>query len=82
MIGPANFPVEPFTFNFEGNFFHLSNFFARLQRFVVSTAQRLAINGRLMNLEAINLVPAAGGFPKIDATVSATTYLLPASRGS
>lgn len=81
VAGPAGFPIEPFSFTFQGNFFHLANFFARLERFVVSTGQRLAVSGRLMNLDAISLGPASSGFPQITATVSATTYLLPASEG-
>jgi type II secretory pathway pseudopilin PulG len=81
VIGPAGFPIEPFTFTFQGNFFHLANFFARLERFVVATGQRLTVSGRLLNLGAISLGPAPKGFPEITATVSATTYLLPASEG-
>lgn len=81
VIGPAGFPIEPFTFTFQGNFFHLADFFARLQRFVVTSGTQLAVSGRLLNLNAISLGPAPQGFPQISATVSATTYLLPASQG-
>ncbi len=80
-IGPAGFPIEPFTFTFQGNFFHLSNFFGRLQRFVVADNKRVSVSGRLMSLDAIQLGPATAGFPQIAATVSATTYLLPTSEG-
>jgi type II secretory pathway pseudopilin PulG len=80
-VGPAGFPVEPFNFTFQGNFFHLANFFGRLERFVQATNKRISVSGRLLTLEAINLAPSAAGFPQIQATVSATTYLLPASQG-
>jgi type II secretory pathway pseudopilin PulG len=80
-VGPAGFPIEPFTFTFEGNFFHLADFFGRLQRFVVTQNDQLSVSGRLMSLNAISLAPATSGFPKITATISATTYLLPASQG-
>jgi len=80
-VGPAGFPVEPFNFTFQGNFFHLANFFGRLEHFVQATNRRISVSGRLLTLEAINLAPAAGGFPQIQATVSATTYLLPATQG-
>jgi type II secretory pathway pseudopilin PulG len=80
-IGSAGFPVEPFTFTFQGNFFHLANFLGRLQRFVVAGNQRLSVSGRLMTLDAITLGPATSGFPQMTATISATTYLLPASQG-
>jgi hypothetical protein len=80
-IGPAGFPVMPFTFTFQGNFFHLANFFGRLQQFVVAAERRIQVSGRLMSLNGITLAPAANGFPQITATVSATTYLLPANEG-
>lgn len=80
-VGAAGFPTEPFTFTFSGNFFHLSDFFGRLQRFVTATNQRISVRGRLISLNAINLGPGPQGYPQITATVSATTYLLPASQG-
>lgn len=80
-VGPAGFPVEPFNFTFQGNFFHLANFFGRLEHFVRAANQRISVSGRLLSLEAINLTPSMSGFPQIQATVSATTYLLPPSQG-
>ncbi len=81
VVGPAGFPVEPFNFTFQGNFFHLANFFGRLERFVQATNDRISVSGRLVSSEAINLTPSSAGFPQIQATVSATTYLLPAAQG-
>jgi hypothetical protein len=80
-VGPAGFPIEPFTFTFQGNFFHLASFFHRLQQFVVATNKRVAISGRLMTLNSISLGPASLGFPQISALISATTYLVPPSEG-
>jgi type II secretory pathway pseudopilin PulG len=81
-VGAAGFPVEPFTFTFQGNFFHLANFFGRLQRFVVANNRHLSVSGRLMTLNSITLGQSgAASFPGITATISATTYLLPASQG-
>jgi hypothetical protein len=80
-VGSAGFPAEQFTFTFRGNFFHLADFFNRLQRFVVASNNRISVRGRLMTLNALNLAPGTGGFPQITATVSATTYLVPASQG-
>ena len=79
-IGAAGFPIEPFTFTFQGNFFHLADFMGRLQRFVVASNQKLWVSGRLMTLDAITLAES-GSFPQITATINATTYLLPASQG-
>jgi hypothetical protein len=80
-IGPAGFPAEQFTFSFQGNFFHLSDFFNRLQQFVTAKQNQIAISGRLMTLNAISLSAAPNGFPRITASVSATAYMLPASQG-
>ncbi len=80
-VGPAGFPAEQFSFTFRGSFFHLADFFNRLQRFVVATDKRVSVSGRLMTLNAINLSAGPAGFPQIAATVSATTYILPASQG-
>ena len=41
----------------------------------------LTIRGRLMTINAINLVPGPTGFPQITATVSATTYIVPPTEG-
>ncbi len=80
-VGPAGFPTEPFTFTFQGNFFHLADFFQRLDDFVVATNQRVLVSGRLMTLNAISLAAAKQGFPQITASISATTYLVPAGQG-
>jgi hypothetical protein len=81
VVGPAGFPAEQFTFAFQGNFFHLSDFFNRLQQFVTAKQNQISISGRLMTLNAINLIAGPKGFPQITANVSATAYMLPASQG-
>jgi type II secretory pathway pseudopilin PulG len=80
-LGTAGFPTEQFTFSFTGNFFHLSDFFGRLQRFVVASKNHITVSGRLLSLNAISLAEGPKGFPQITATVSATTYMAPASTG-
>jgi hypothetical protein len=80
-VGAAGLPTEPFTFAFQGNFFHLADFFGRLERFVVATNQRVSVSGRLMSLDSISLGAGPKGFPQISASISATTYLVPASQG-
>jgi hypothetical protein len=81
-VGPAGFPTMPFTFTFNGDFFRLSNFFARLQRFVAVTRGGIEVRGRLMTVNAITLGPGPKGFPQITATISATTYMLPQSQSA
>ncbi len=81
-VGAAGLPTEQFTFTLTGNFFHLADFFKRLQNFVMSRGTNLLISGRLMTINGINLSPAAAGFPQISASVSATTYIVPATQGA
>jgi hypothetical protein len=80
-VGSAGFPTMPFSFEFDGSFFHLSDFVGRLQRFLVVNNRRLAVSGRFMTLDGIGLDAAPKGFPEIQASVEATTYLLPATQG-
>jgi hypothetical protein len=80
-VGPAGLPAEQFTFTLGGDFFRLANFFNRLESFVISRDSRLLISGRLMTINGISLSPGANGFPQINATISATTYIVPATQG-
>jgi type II secretory pathway pseudopilin PulG len=80
-VGPAGLPTLPFNFTFQGNFFHLANFLGRLEHYVVATNKKLSVSGRLMTLNGISFGPGPQGFPQISATISATTYLVPASEG-
>src|SRR6185312_2231727 len=81
-VGAAGLPTEQFTFTLAGNFSHLADFFNRLQNFVTNRGSTLLVSGRLMTINAINLAPAASGFPQITANVSATTYIVPADQGA
>ena len=81
-VGAAGLPTENFTFTLSGSFFNLANFFSRLNDFVISRSSRLLISGRLMTINAISLSPGANGFSQITASVSATTYIVPATQGA
>ena len=80
-VGTAGLPTLPFTFTFQGNFFHLASFLGRLERFVVATNKKVSVSGRLMTLNGISFGAAQTGFPQISATISATTYLVPSTEG-
>jgi type II secretory pathway pseudopilin PulG len=80
-VGAAGFPTMPFSFTFTGDFFHMSDFVGRLERFLVVRNSRLSVSGRFMTIDGIALTAAPQGFPRIQANVAATTYLLPASQG-
>jgi type II secretory pathway pseudopilin PulG len=81
-VGAAGLPTEQFTFTIAGDFSRLSSFFNRLQNFVTARGSTLLISGRLMTINGITLAPAPTGFPQISATVTATTYIVPADQGA
>lgn len=81
VVGDAGFPTMPFSFTFQGSFFKLSDFFGRLERFIVATNKRVAVSGRLLMIDGIGLGPGGKGFPQIKAGVAATAYLLPSDQG-
>jgi hypothetical protein len=80
-VGSAGFPTMPFDFTFTGDFFRLSDFVGRLERFLVVHNRKLQISGRFMTLDGIALTAGPRGFPQIQANVKATAYLLPAAQG-
>jgi len=80
-VGSAGFPTMPFTFAFTGSFFRLSDFVGRLEHFLVVGNRRMLVSGRFMTIDGIALTAGPKGFPQIQANVSATAYLLPASQG-
>ena len=75
-VGPAGFPVMPFTFAFDGSFFNLGDFFKRLDSFVTARNKQLSVTGRLLTVDSLQLQPGSEGFPRIKATVGATSYLV------
>jgi Tfp pilus assembly protein PilO len=75
-VGPAGFPIMQFTFTFSGQFFKLGDFFKRLHDFVDESNDQLRVSGRLLTLDSLQLQPSSAGFPKISASVGATTYLV------
>jgi hypothetical protein len=80
-VGAGGFDVESFTFTFQGNFFRIADFMNRIQRFVVANNKQVSVSGRLMTLGSLNLSAGDQGFPQVQASIAATTYLVPKSQG-
>jgi Tfp pilus assembly protein PilO len=79
-IGSAGFSAMPFSLSFEGNYFNLSRFFRRLERFVTVQNNNIDVTGRLLLLGNISVTPQPGenGKPgNLAAEVGAATYLVP-----
>jgi hypothetical protein len=49
---------------------------------VTTNGNGVVVHGRLITLNTVNLTPASGGFPQINAMITATTYTEPAPQVS
>jgi hypothetical protein len=74
-IGTTGVSALPFSLNFQGSFFHLSDFFTRLQHFVDVRNDQIKVNGRLLRVESFSILPASAGWPAMAATVGAASYV-------
>lgn len=77
----------PLTFNFQGTYFDLADFFHRLKRFVYVANNQIFVRGRLLTIDTLSFAPGAqtstgGASGQLLATVGATVYLSPASQGA
>lgn len=80
-VGAAGFPTMPFNFTFNGSFFRLQDFLARLDRFTQIDGTKVTVRGRLLTVDGFSLGASTKGFPNMTASISATGYLLPADEG-
>jgi hypothetical protein len=71
----------PFSFTFQGSFFHLADFFRKLDRFISARPGKLQVNGRLLTVNGVSLSAGPKGFPQVEASIVATAYLLPGAEG-
>ena len=81
VVGTAGFSVMPLTFSFRGNFFNMSKFFSRLERFVTVDNSKINVTGRLLRVESVTLKPDTLGFPNLRAEIGASSYLTPDAQG-
>jgi hypothetical protein len=70
----------PLSFVFNGSYLEMEHMLDRVQRFVRPTGDNVAVRGRLLSVDDIQLAPAAEGFPRVQATISASAYTMPAPR--
>jgi len=70
----------PLSFEFNGSFFDLADFFHSMKRFVRVANDRIIVRGRLMTINSFKF-DSAEDFPNIVATVEATVYLAPKAEG-
>jgi hypothetical protein len=76
-INAGAFSAMPFQFTFTGRFDTLGNFFSRLESFVSLHGDKIEVRGRLLRVESLKLEPGAKGWPGLQATVGASSYIVP-----
>ncbi|WCB94534.1 hypothetical protein DSM104299_03271 [Baekduia alba] len=80
-VGTAGFPTMPFSFDFTGSFFNMQRFLKALDDLTTVNGQGISVKGRLLTTDGVAFKPGPNGFPDVEATVVATSYLLPADEG-
>lgn len=80
-VGGAGFSQLPLTFTFDGSYKELTQLLARMDRFVQAKRSQLAISGRLLRVEALDIQPKQEGWPQLEAKVTAVSFLVPATQG-
>jgi Tfp pilus assembly protein PilO len=76
-VNVGSFAAMPFNFSFTGEFGDLSNFLARLERFVSVQGDRISVNGRLLRVDGLALHAAADGWPGLQVDIVASSYIVP-----
>lgn len=76
-INAGAFSALPFSLSFTGTFDSLGNFFSRLESFVSLDGDKINVRGRLLRVESLAVQPAEDGWPGLQATVGASTYIVP-----
>jgi hypothetical protein len=79
-VGSAGFSAMPFSFAFQGSYFHLSDFLNRLEDFVSVTNKDVDVTGRLMLLGSIS-ISTKDQLRNLNAQIGAATYLVPPAQG-
>lgn len=80
-VGSAGLPVLPYDLSFEGDFFDIADFMARLDAQVQEPGKG-GVDGRLMTVDGFALTgDDKKGFPYLDANLHVTTFVTPADQG-
>ena len=82
-VGPAGLPVMPYDLQFQGDFFHIADFVAALDKGVTADEKgEVSVDGRLMTVDGFSLTrDLENGFPSLLANFAVTTYVTPTEEG-
>jgi Tfp pilus assembly protein PilO len=81
-VGPAGLGAMGYSLVFKGSFFRIADFIHGLDSLVKTQAESVAVDGRLLTIDAFSLTADPEiGFPALEATVAVTTYVTPPEQG-
>jgi Tfp pilus assembly protein PilO len=81
-IGTAGLAVMPYSLNFNGSFFGIAKFIAKVDDLVESGKAKMLVDGRLLTVNGFSLTAgSAEGGGELQASFSVTTYLTPPGQG-
>ena len=83
-VGSAGLPVTPYSLTYSGDFFDMADLFASIDdRVDVQRRRQPAdVHGRLITIDGFALIgDPLRGFPRVQANLSVTNYLVPAEQG-
>jgi hypothetical protein len=79
VVGSAGLLTLPFTFTFDGGYMATQRMLGAIDRLADSTRGHISVNGRLLSVDGFSLAAGRHGFPGVQAQVSATAYIAPAT---
>jgi len=77
VVGPAGLLTVPFSFTFDGGYAEMQRFLKAVHGLAKSERGRISVKGRLMTIDGFSLAAGPDGFPRLQALVSATAYVMP-----
>lgn len=81
-IGPAGLYVMPYTLEFSGGFFQITDFVSRVNALVKPDGEEIAVDGRLITIGSIALTSGEEeSGSELAATLKVTTFLSPPGEG-
>jgi hypothetical protein len=81
VVGTAGLITLPFTFTFDGGYLPMQRMLGAIDRLAERSGNAISVRGRLVTVDGFALAASRLGFPKVQATVSATAYIVPTTEG-
>jgi type IV pilus assembly protein PilO len=81
-VNAESYRVLPISLTFEGNYYDLTDFLFRMRNLVSVQDGKLAAAGRFFTLDSLDMHPATGGLPRIEAILVVSAYVFDSSSHS